>query len=1193
MTSEKLQQLIKEWESAKVDFKRQWYWNDNMSNNIKEVHKNELVKDLIALTNGDIYSINKMAYLIIGIDNKREHYDFDKSIILPLDKLKQQLFTLLNNYAQPEFLALDIEFIDEVLVISVPPRGSLISLSKDLKLKNNTDKKGTTYYRVGEDIRVASSEVIKEFEKTFKKNEQNIIVYKDKISSKLTLLPISKEKILGREKELTYIKNFLENSNKPLLIHGIGGIGKTTLLRYFFNQQKDKFDYCAYFSNGSDIESQIVDELSMAFNIEEKEYDRKLKAIFLKLQNLKGKKLLCIDDIQNIKKQEKIIEILLSLSQSNNFKIIFTSRISQIKNMQSYHLGKLSKKEGRELFLQFYKTDEFQKIDKILNYIDYHTFFIEIIAKTIESEGYKLSEIIKKFINGELSSIDFIDEDDGYEISFNQILQDLFNMQNLDEKYILLLKKMLIFPASNKIYLFIIEFIFEKKRLKSQLNFLVRRGWLLYDKDGYSIHPLIREYILVNHLPSFQDIDKILEFMNFNVSIIADIKLLRFILPTFESFYLLLRKIAPKTNENFLIYCSNLSHIYLLFDNYKKANSLNKEVSISNVDNILVYFILTFNKGMIYFANGEGEKAQKFLKMANDVDEKVLLLEDESLIGLKDFIQGIIYLIENEEQEAKKFLSKAEQIIIDDKFKIMIEAMLLPLRKKESKKIDALKEKIFEDIRIIEKSKNHPIANILGCFELGRQYLDKQKYNKTEALLNKAIELSIYFFEEEHSWTARSYTELADLYKTKKEYSKAEELYKKALKIREMIFEETHYEILHNYNDLALIYINMKKYIQAEELYIKILKIIEKSLGEEHKDIAEIYNNLGILYYKMKEYDKSKSAFIKALNIKEKVLGKNHKNIILAYNNLASVYQKKKEYEKSMSIFEKVLKIRMDLFNKDDIEISKSYSNISMLYFEMKNYKKAYDYRKRAIAIQEKKLLETDNILIRSKERLKEIMCKMELKDITSIKNFISKYKLKKYRVDDINIENAEVIFVLESPHKDEIEKGYPVAGKTGKNMSSILFDKNHNALGKLIYDELIKKKNGKKYDNSILKFGIINISSIPLQKKIYQDNEIFCLKNLFWLRENITRDKNAINRNFKKDKKEKNQLIQLLIDSLKLRILSINRKIILCGNFSQAFYKKAFGDIKYRETLKLLHPINWKNENNNNIKNKIFKFID
>ena len=177
MTSQELKEIVAQGENAKVDFKRQWYWNDNMPNNIKETHKNELVKDLIALTNGDIYSTDKRAYLIVGIDdNTKEIYNFDKSAILPLGKLKQQLLTLLNNYAQPEFLALDIELVDEVLVISIPPRGSLISLSKDLKLKNNTDKKGTTYYRVGEDIRVASSEVVGEFEKVFGSDKQSVSI---------------------------------------------------------------------------------------------------------------------------------------------------------------------------------------------------------------------------------------------------------------------------------------------------------------------------------------------------------------------------------------------------------------------------------------------------------------------------------------------------------------------------------------------------------------------------------------------------------------------------------------------------------------------------------------------------------------------------------------------------------------------------------------------------------------------------------------------------------------------------------------------------------------------------------------------------------------------------------------------------------------------------------------------------------
>jgi len=191
MTSEKLQQLIKEWENAKVDFKRE-LWNVKLLDNIKDKNKkkelqdiitfkkNELLKDIFSLTNGDVYSTKKTAYLIIGVDDKTKEicafYINSLAKDYSLEKFKKELLQWLNNYAQPEFLALEMEFVDEVLVISIPPRGSLISLSKDLKLKNKrgeyVDKKGTTYYRVGEDIRVASSEVVGEFEKAFGSDKQ-------------------------------------------------------------------------------------------------------------------------------------------------------------------------------------------------------------------------------------------------------------------------------------------------------------------------------------------------------------------------------------------------------------------------------------------------------------------------------------------------------------------------------------------------------------------------------------------------------------------------------------------------------------------------------------------------------------------------------------------------------------------------------------------------------------------------------------------------------------------------------------------------------------------------------------------------------------------------------------------------------------------------------------------------------------
>ena len=168
MTSQELKEIVAQGENVKFDFKREWY---------KSATKNELnsefIKDIFALTNGDIYTINERAYLIIGItDNIKSFYDFDTSKIpRSLERLKRELLTILNNYAQPEFLALEVEWVEfeegqEVLVLSIPPHSRLISLSKDL---HSLGKKGTVYYRQGESIKVASPEVIKDFEKAFEK----------------------------------------------------------------------------------------------------------------------------------------------------------------------------------------------------------------------------------------------------------------------------------------------------------------------------------------------------------------------------------------------------------------------------------------------------------------------------------------------------------------------------------------------------------------------------------------------------------------------------------------------------------------------------------------------------------------------------------------------------------------------------------------------------------------------------------------------------------------------------------------------------------------------------------------------------------------------------------------------------------------------------------------------------------------
>jgi tetratricopeptide (TPR) repeat protein len=228
--------LINQGESAKIDFKREWYWNDDTPDSIKKLKFGELVKDIFSLTNGDKYSINETAYLIIGIlDETREVCDFD----FPKDhngnhknkeKLKQDLLNKLNTYSSPEFIALDVNYhqLEEktIIVISILPRGELISLSKDLKYGRNgktvIDPKGTVYYRRGEANHVASESIIKDFKKAYaEEHRREILKLMEKFGVKgeeflKSLFGDDYEKVLENPKTYTNLKLKLEKKDQTL-----------------------------------------------------------------------------------------------------------------------------------------------------------------------------------------------------------------------------------------------------------------------------------------------------------------------------------------------------------------------------------------------------------------------------------------------------------------------------------------------------------------------------------------------------------------------------------------------------------------------------------------------------------------------------------------------------------------------------------------------------------------------------------------------------------------------------------------------------------------------------------------------------------------------------------------------------------------------------------------------------------------
>jgi len=210
---------------------------------------------------------------------------------------------------------------------------------------------------------------------------------------------------VGRKEELQKVDELLNQNSMLLLLNGIGGIGKSTLASYYLNQNKDNYDHYGFVQVNEDIKSSLVSAFSTSLNLQSEKIDDLFAETMNKLQNLEGKKLLIIDDVKKMDNQLDEMNTLMTLKNSG-FKILFTSRETK-EYIPQYILDIMSVADARELFLKHFPTDEMDKVDKILGYVDYHTLFIEITAKTLAKRKNTLSLdiAIEKFEKGEFTVI--------------------------------------------------------------------------------------------------------------------------------------------------------------------------------------------------------------------------------------------------------------------------------------------------------------------------------------------------------------------------------------------------------------------------------------------------------------------------------------------------------------------------------------------------------------------------------------------------------------------------------------------------------------------------------------------------------------------------------------------------------------------------------------------------------------------
>jgi tetratricopeptide (TPR) repeat protein len=166
---------------------------------------------------------------------------------------------------------------------------------------------------------------------------------------------------------------------------------------------------------------------------------------------------------------------------------------------------------------------------------------------------------------------------------------------------------------------------------------------------------------------------------------------------------------------------------------------------------------------------------------------------------------------------------------------------------------------------------------------------DTNRLAEAEPLMRRALAIDEKSYGPDHPNVARDLNNLAVALKETNRFAEAEALYHRALAIDEKRLGPDHPKVAVRLNNLAQLLQATNRLAEAEPLMRRALKIDEKSYGPDHPDVARDLNNLGQLLRATNRPAEAEPLYRRALAILEKSLGPDHPWSVGARNNLAGL----------------------------------------------------------------------------------------------------------------------------------------------------------------------------------------------------------------------------------------------------------------------------------------------------------------
>ncbi len=736
------------------------------------------------------------------------------------------------NRIRDNYPAIDLGDEDERLSVQVTSTGDAAKVRKTLerfyahKLNEDYDRlivliagkaecRPSQFDHPGLELEVwGTAELVKELRgrlsmKTLREVEAFLLERVDapKVREPVLHLPVPERRnpvgFLGRKTELAWIADELKKGTKPVVIAGLGGVGKTALAVEFRKGWRGQV-YFARFDTS--FTRTLADSVGMAILPQERRGLNEEQTAFLALSYLRRCEpgdLLIVDNAEVTGKswaeltRDPFYEKLRRLPMA----VLMTTRH---RDTGGRWLGRLDQEDLREIFRRHEVTISEGEMDALIEAVDGHTMTVDMIARTIrESWGDVTAEtILTAMETSTLHAGDFDDIENDHDPEQGKIyahLRALFDLSRIsdDGKYALRCATLL--PQSG-----MDEALFRHALpdgAAKEIKKLEKKGWVDRKEGLVTIHPVVRLVCRTELEPTEENCEDFL----FGIKNQYDRKKYNHV--KFRQMAELFENASITLEDKTGFWANEAGYLWGEVAERQRALSCDlrsvekKEQHQPDTNSLATGYN---NVGCTYDALGDHQKALEYKLKALTIRERVLS-EDHPDLATSYNNVGYTYGALGDHQKALEYQQKA----------LAIWERVLP--------------------------EDHPDL-ALSCNNMGTTYGYLGEHQKALEYLQKALAIWERVLPEDHPALAQSYNNVGSIYYAQGNYEMALEYQQKALAIRERVLPGNHPDLAQAYANVAMDYELLNNITKAAEYMRRAADIINRStLPEHHRDRVD-YN---------------------------------------------------------------------------------------------------------------------------------------------------------------------------------------------------------------------------------------------------------------------------------------------------------------------------------------------------------------